>query len=102
MPTCFGWLGKPLNPKKIHDHSVRFSYLLLYSPQLLHIPLSLILPMIFSKQEPDVPVILPEKDGKILARYKDRVRLFDRMFKCCCCWIGWDIFLGEWINLFLQ
>ncbi|KAH8552988.1 hypothetical protein BGW37DRAFT_487965 [Umbelopsis sp. PMI_123] len=54
----------------------------------------------------EVPVLLPEKDAKILAQYKSRVEVFDRMFKCCCCWIGWDIILdfipviGKTISLF--
>ncbi|KAJ2964086.1 hypothetical protein NQZ79_g1028 [Umbelopsis isabellina] len=40
-----------------------------------------------------VPVILSEKEAKILGEYKRRVEMFDQMFKLCCCWIGWDMLL---------
>ncbi|KAI8579929.1 hypothetical protein K450DRAFT_239776 [Umbelopsis ramanniana AG] len=62
--------------------------------------------MRFGRKQPEVPIILPAKDAKVLAQYKSRVEVFDRMFKCCCCWIGWDMLLdlipvlGKTISLF--
>ncbi|KAG2185280.1 hypothetical protein INT44_002070 [Umbelopsis vinacea] len=60
----------------------------------------------FGRKQPEVPVILSAKDAKVLAQYKSRVEVFDQMFKCCCCWIGWDMLLdlipvlGKAISLF--
>ncbi|KAI9281103.1 hypothetical protein BY458DRAFT_499586 [Sporodiniella umbellata] len=36
---------------------------------------------------------LPERDANILAIYTRRVQKFDRMFKVCCCWVGYDVLL---------
>lgn len=47
------------------------------------------------RSKPPVEIQLPENDARILAKYEHRAKQFDEMIKICCCWIGYDVLLGN-------
>ncbi|CAO3694055.1 unnamed protein product [Umbelopsis ramanniana] len=112
MTTCLGHDQMVISSAKNHTNIQGYGipdHFILYSfsrnpPTDFHILFTNT--MRLGRKRPDVPTILSTKDAKILAQYKSRVEVFDRMFKCCCCWIGWDMLLdlipvlGKTISLF--
>lgn len=54
--------------------------------------------LLWKKKVTQPEVQLPERDAKVLGRYTARVKTFDEMFKLCCCWVGYDVLLGNCIS----
>lgn len=52
--------------------------------------------ILWKKKATEPEVQLSERDARVLDTYTRRMKKFDEMIKVCCCWVGYDVLLGNY------